>query len=328
MTSGEFGFIEQLAKFAKKAPESLSLQDDGAIISCDNKSLIVVKDLAQAGVHALADDNLVDLVRKAIRVNLSDLAAMGANPRFILLGLSIGPDQDIGQLSLVSEEIRSECIEFNIHLIGGDTVQGLGPNLVSVTAIGELAVNPILRSGAKIGDDVWVSGTIGDGALGLRMLQAGRQDQEFANLSKSQKSWLAARYRWPSPRIELGLALVGLANAAIDISDGLVADAGHIAKNSGVELQLEIENIPQSEAFAHWANAVANSGQEWAVLAGGDDYELLFTAPFSLRNNIQQLTSKIDCEITRIGKVQAGNQVVMTTAGKAAQVPQAGFTHF
>ncbi|MCF6293169.1 MAG: thiamine-phosphate kinase [Robiginitomaculum sp.] len=328
MKPNEFGFIGQLAEFVSQTPESLSLQDDGAIISATKNRLVVVKDLVQAGVHTLKSDSLCDIVRKAILVNLSDLAAMGARPKFILLGLCLGKNVDPEQLTSVAETIRVECEEYSIALIGGDTVIGLGPTTVSVTAIGELASNPILRSGAKTGDDVWVTGDIGDAALGLRLLQSDADSHEFSCLDAGLRSTITEKYYSPSPRVELGMNLPSIANSLIDISDGLFADARHIASTSKVSLQLDLSAVPLSLAFVQWSNHVDNFDLMLRVLGGGDDYELLFTAPIQHRQQIQNMGAKLSVKTSKIGTVIAGNKVVVTNGKTTINTASTGFTHF
>lgn len=328
MSAKEFSFISELARFAGQSKESLNLADDGALIACGDSQLVLVKDLVQAGVHALHNDTDADLVRKAIRVNLSDLAAMAAQPKFILLGLCLGTDSKPSQTTALAETIRKECQHFAIQLIGGDTVQGSGPTTVSVSAIGEVKHAPVLRSGGQAGDDVWVSGTIGDGALGLKWLQAGDKNPEICELSKQDGDYLAGRYRWPEPRVLLGCALAGLAHCMIDISDGLAADAGHIARASDLSLVMEITQIPVSTAFGNWRNQVTNPVEQWKILSAGDDYELLFCAPAEARQEIENIGIKGNCQVTRIGHLRAGNGVVLHLDGAVVDWPVTGFTHF
>lgn len=328
MSFGEFDFIKQLAEFAKNDPESLSLQDDGAIISCNNEQLIVVKDLIQAGVHTLENDSLCDIVRKAILVNLSDLAAMGSRPRFILLGLCLDKNVDAEQLASVTETIQVECEKYSVALIGGDTVIGTGPTTVSVTAIGQVDAEPILRSGAKVGDDVWVSGDIGDAALGLRLLQSDAKNTELNYLDAKQQAAITDRYYSPNPRVELGMNLSGIANSLIDISDGLFVDAGHISSTSKVSLQIDLNSIPLSPGFLQWSDNVDDFDLMLGTLGAGDDYELLFTVPRSSRQQIKELSAKISTKITKIGIVAAGSGVLLSKDGQSISTKTIGFTHF
>jgi len=324
----EFEFIRHLAKFASQSPQSLNLSDDGAILAGDGQPWVLVKDMVQAGVHALADDDDGDIIAKAIRVNLSDLAAMGANPKFIMLGLCLGANSQLSSLEHLAGVIRAECTQFGVGLIGGDTVRGQGPTTVSVTAIGQLSGNPILRSGAVAGDDLWVTGSIGDGALGLRMLQQAEPAPQFARLNKDDRQALAKRYRLPTPRITLGEPLSGIASAMIDVSDGLAADAAHMARASKVSITIDIEQVPVSQAFSHWVDAGVDLATKWTVLAGGDDYELLFSAPKLAAQDIHRIARLTQCPITRIGTVNAGSGVVLHFDGQAVSLPVHGFTHF
>ncbi|VAV96791.1 Thiamine-monophosphate kinase [hydrothermal vent metagenome] len=324
MSADEFSFISELARFAGQSEESLDLADDGALIG----KLVLVKDLVQAGIHALPDDNDADVVRKAIRVNLSDLAAMAAQPKFILLGLCLGTKSKPGQMPALAETIRKECEHFAVHLIGGDTVQGSGPTTVSITAIGEVKHSPVLRSGGQIGDNVWVSGSIGDGALGLKWLQMGQQNPELSKLDAKDTDYLAQRYRWPQPRIALGYQLASLAHCMIDISDGLAADAGHLARASNLSLVIETEKIPVSAAFQNWRNRNGSPAEQWKTLSAGDDYELLFSAPMEARREIEVVAAKTGCPVTRIGHLEAGNGVVLRLNGAVVDWPVSGFTHF
>jgi len=325
VSSGEFEFIQTLANFANKHPQSLGLQDDGAIISCGDRKLVVVKDLVQAGVHALDHDTDIDIVRKAIRVNLSDLAAMGARPEFLLLAICFN---EIPNSKLLAAAIESECKEFNVALIGGDTVMGKGPTTVCITAIGYLAGPAILRSGAMVGDDIWVSGALGDAALGLRLLQSNENSSEFLTLNAVEKSYLSSRYRWPEPRIALGEALGGIATAMIDISDGLKADASHISKSSNIAMKIDVNLLPKSAAFRKWADKTTELGMEYSVLFGGDDYELLFTANCTDREEIMSISARTGCSITRIGQVKPGKYMKFFREGTEVKLSDVGFTHF
>lgn len=326
--SGEFGFIKQLAEIASKTPESLGLADDGAVITLGGQQLVVVKDLVQAGIHALSDDSVIDVVRKAIRVNLSDLAAMGSVPKFVLLGICFGDAFQFGDIPDLAKQIWAECDLLNVALIGGDTVRGKGPLTVSVTAIGEVAGAPIRRNGAKVGDDIWVSGTIGDAALGLRTLQAYPENTGLQELNPEQTQWLQDRYRLPQPRNQLGVALRGIANSMIDISDGLAADTGHIAGASEVRMNLEYERIPLSSAFRKWSKALNNKEKIWRTLSAGDDYELLFSAPPTKRNQVELAAIHANGTVTRIGQVEAGSGVGILIAGQPSDLSLGGFTHF
>jgi thiamine-monophosphate kinase len=189
-------------------------------------------------------------------------------------------------------------------------------------------LEPILRSGAKIGDDVWVSGAIGDAALGLRLLQSGANNTEFSSLDDEQRLAITARYYSPNPRVELGINLSGIANSLIDISDGLFADARHVASTSEVSLQLDLSSVPVSPAFEQWSEGVDNFDLMLSVLGGGDDYELLFTAPTCHSQQVQKLAAKLPVQITKIGTVVTGGKLDVTKDGVTINTACIGFTHF
>jgi thiamine-monophosphate kinase len=320
---GEFGFIHRLAEQAATAKEALGLDDDGAIFTSGTQKWVLVKDLVQAGIHGLADDSIDDLVRKAIRTNLSDLAAMGAKPVFYLLGLCLGETSSAADLSSLPKTLADEGAMFGIQLIGGDTVQGQGPLTISITALGQLKSEPVLRSGAKAGDDIWVSGTIGDSALGLRVLQG-----KTSGIPKTDQKWLTDRYHYPEPRLALGQKLAEIAHSMIDISDGLAVDAKHIANSSKVCLILNLDKTPRSTAFRAWETQNSNFSETWPILSGGDDYELLFTASKSHRKKITKIGDKTDCKVCRIGKVGVGKGLKLMFGHQLQNLPEDGFTHF
>jgi thiamine-monophosphate kinase len=206
---------------------------------------------------------------------------------------------------------------FGCHLLGGDTTSTQGPMTLSLTILGLVPRGQaLLRSGAKVGDDVWVSGTLGDAALGLRVLRglAATEDETLA---------LVDRYRTPRPRLALGRALRGLATAAIDVSDGLVADLGHICETSGVGAAIEVACLPLSPV------ARGIPGAREAALGGGDDYELLFTVPPARRGEVERLASSLDHGLTRIGRIEAGHAVqVRDPDGSARPLDRLGWRHF
>ncbi len=325
--TGEFEFIAQLAKTAGRSDAALGFQDDGAVFSIGSQKIVVVKDVVQSGVHAILQTPIEKLVQKAIRVNLSDLAAMGAKPAYFLLGLCLGEQSQLADLSQLAQTIGQEADLFNIQLIGGDTVSGIGVDTVSVTAIGLLDGAPVLRSGAKPGDDIWVSGSIGDSALALRILQNDLGDPKI-QMQPSDVSWLKNRYELPMPRVQLGMHLRGIANAMIDISDGLAADLSHIARTSNVQACIDFSAIPRSAAFQNWCAQGQNIEQIWPVVSGGDDYELLFSAPPFAKTRILALAEKLDCPLCRIGQIKTGEGVHIFDKGRALDLPISGFTHF
>ena len=295
----EFAFI---AKYLKPlaGKEALALKDDAAIIPGPaGLEYVVTKDALIEGVHFLQNTDPADLAYKILGVNLSDLAAMGATPRFYLCAACLNPGIDEAWMAAFTAALSEIQRQYGLALIGGDTTRHAGGLVFSITMIGEVpAGKALLRSGAKAGDDLWLSGQIGDAALGLK---GGK---------------FAGRYLRPQPRVELGLALRGIATAAIDISDGLVADVGHIAAASGVRVKIAAEDIPI---------AVENTLE--LALTGGDDYELAFTAPANV--GIEKIAGQLPLQLTKIGRVEAGVGVeVLDAAGEQLHFKRAGYTHF
>lgn len=323
--SGEFELIAKyFAPLAKSEPGALGLKDDAAYLrpspGCD---LVVTTDAVVAGVHFFPDDPPETVAQKALRVNLSDLAAKGATPRGYLLALSLPGDIGEGWLAAFAKGLRGDQSKFGITLLGGDTTATPGALTINITALGEVARGKMLtRGGAEDGDDVWLSGTIGDAAFGLRLLKG-----EDIALTKAHREFLAARYRVPEPRSALGPVLVGLAHACIDVSDGLVADLGHISAASRLGIEIAVRRVPLSAA----AKAAVERGADVAsLLTGGDDYELAFTAPTTARARLVPLASAAKVPITRIGTVSAvrGGVAVLDAGGKALRLGRPGYTHF
>jgi thiamine-monophosphate kinase len=317
---GEFEFIAaQLRPLAAGTAGALDLEDDAALLDPPpGMSLVVTKDAMVAGVHFLEDDPPAQIAQKLLRVNLSDLAAMGAAPVGYLLALArpkiLTDDWLAGFCRGLAEDQRA----FGIGLLGGDTVSTPGPLTLSLTALGQVPKGQALRRrGARPGDDIFVSGTLGDGALGLLVLR-GKLDPPAEG-----RAFLIERYRLPRPRLALGQALRGLANAALDISDGLLADLGHILETSGVGAELLADQLPLSAA------ARDLPGARDAALAGGDDYELLFTVPAERSAEIPALARSLDLPLTRIGQVKAGNELrVVDATGREIRSPRTGWQHF
>ena len=273
---GEFELIEALfAPLAAGDPGTFGLKNDAALIGHGpGESLVATADCLVEGVHFRSGDPARDVARKALRVNLSDLAAMGARPRGYLLTLSLPKPLDETWLAAFADGLALDQAEFGLTLLGGDTTRTPGPRSLSVTALGTVPAGRCLqRSTAKAGDLICVSGQLGDAALGLKVLEGGLDD-----LGDSDRAVLAGRYRLPQPRIALGRALLeeGLASAALDISDGLLGDLEHIVAASELGAEVERDAIPLSPAAGRAMEMATRAG--WAdILTGGDDYELLFT---------------------------------------------------
>ncbi len=320
----EFGLIERhFAPIASKFPGALALADDAALIDLDpGHQMVATADALIADVHFFADDPPDLIARKLLRVNLSDLAAMGAEPRAYLLALALPRDTDEAWLGAFAEGLAADSEEFGIALAGGDTVATGGPLSLAITALGQVrSGSALLRSGAKAGDGVYVSGTIGDGALGLMALKG---DVE---ITAPHRDRVIDRYRLPRPRLELGQRLAGVAHAAIDISDGLIADLGHVCRTSGVGVTITAAAVPLSDAGR---DATAKDGAVLArLLSGGDDYELAFTAPPELAGAIAALGQELELDLSKIGQVDDGPGVVVSDSDDLALVfDSAGYSHF
>lgn len=272
-TVDEFDLIERLlAPLAAGAPGAMDLGNDGATIQmAPGQELVVTKDMMAAGVHFLADDPPDLIARKLLRVNLSDMAAMGAVPLGYLVGAGLNHQADEAWLTAFVEGLRADQQSFGVDLLGGDTIGlGEGPMVLSLTALGQVPVGRALtRSGARPGDMLAVSGTIGDAALGLLCLKGD------IVAGASNHDYLVERYRLPRPRVELGMNLVDRASAALDVSDGLVADAMHLARRSGVAIEIDAGRLPLSPAARRLVDDQPERFDR--ILSGGDDYELLFT---------------------------------------------------
>lgn len=315
---GEFDFIrDQLLPLTRGDAAALSLSDDAAILH-GQADLTLASDMLVEGVHFLTSDGPAVAAQRAFGSNLSDLAAMGATPRGFLLSIAWPTHYGAQQRHDFVEALAASAAGFQLPLLGGDTTRGGEALVVSMTMLGESPNGYLSRSGARPGDYVWVSGTLGDAVLGLSMAK-GELDEQAD---------LLGRYQRPQARIALGQALLGRASTCIDISDGLVADAGHLARASAVALKLETALLPWSAPVLHWLEAEGLPGVE-SLITGGDDYELLFTAPAEKAAEILALKAELGVELTWIGQVLDGEGVrVLDEAGHALDLDQAGFTHF
>jgi len=319
---GEFERIDRyFAPLAAGAPGALGLGDDAALLpELDaGQAWVVTADSLVAGIHYLPDDPADLVARKALRTNLSDLAAMGAVPVAYTLALALRKRADGIEVWIerFANGLAVDQEEFDIDLIGGDSVSTDGPVTIAITAFGRVTRGGELRrSGAGVGDDVWVSGTIGDGALGLMVATGGI-------LRDAVTEALLDRYRLPQPRTALGPLLSGVATAAMDVSDGLIQDAGHLARRSGLALRLHAPEVPLSDA----AKACIDSdpGLMHDALVGGDDYELLFTAPGMARDAVVAAAQASGVPVTRIGEAVSGSGVtVLDRHGRALDGLEAG----
>jgi thiamine-monophosphate kinase len=306
-SSSEFDLIARFFAPLATAPGAFGLKDDAAIISPRaGHDLVVTTDTIIAGVDFLDDDPPVTIAKKALRVNLSDLAAKGAEPFAYLLTLSL-PKVDAAWLDEFARGLGEDQAAFGLSLLGGDMSATPGPLSIAVTAFGHVPQGTMIRRfGAKPGDGVFVTGTIGDSGGGL----------------EARNGVLFERYRVPEPPVAFGASLRGLASAAIDVSDGLLADLGHIADVSGVRIVVEALRIPRSDALrALWGDTL-----EAIVCAAtaGDDYQIAFTV-----SPAKEAAVASSVQVTRIGTVEQGSGVVLLDAqGREIVVARKGFAHF
>ncbi len=311
MAPDEFEVIARLLRpLAKGASESLGLMDDAALIpGRPGYDLVITKDAIVEGVHFLPGDPLDLVSRKLLRVNLSDLAAKGAEPYGYLLACAWPASRGWDDRARFAEGLAVDQKAFGLNLFGGDTVTTDGPMVFSATMLGWVKTGAMVRrSGARVGDLLQVSGPIGDGWLSLEAARGG-----LAGLPSESRVRLADRYRLPIPRLDLGLAG---ATASADVSDGLIADTGHIAAASGAGLEFDLEDLPVSEDARLWLAAQPDRAAALTALAtGGDDYEIVVTAP------------KVLPGFQRIGRVGEGAGVTVRLNGQPLKIDRAGYRH-
>ncbi|HJR74879.1 MAG TPA: thiamine-phosphate kinase [Luteimonas sp.] len=314
--TGEFDLIDRIRARARgRSDVILGIGDDAALLQVPaGKQLAVAMDTLNVGVHFPAETAVADIGWKSLAVNLSDLAAMGAQPAWCTLSLSL-PQADPVWLDAFLDGFFALADLHDVALVGGDTTHG--PLSVCVTVHGFVETGRVLRrDGAKPGDDLWVSGTLGDAAGALALWREGRQAPAF----------LQTRLDRPTPRLALGSALAGIANSAIDVSDGLFADAGHICSRSGVGAEIKITALPASDALR------SSFGEETLRAlqsAGGDDYELCFSAPPDYRVAVEAAAREAGIPVARIGHVVAGSGVrALLDDGSEWTPPRAGYAHF
>lgn len=294
---------------------TLGVGDDAALLNMpEGHQLVVTVDTLIEGVHFPANTSPEDIGHKTLAVNLSDLAAMGASPRWVTLALSL-PSADERWVANFARGFMALAQKHDVSLVGGDTTRGA----LSITVQAMGWVNnamSLLRSAASEGDDIYVSGTIGDAGLALQML---------SGQGAIPASLLRALNR-PEPRIDLGMALNGIANACIDVSDGLIADLGHILEASEVGADLSLESVPYSSSLRQWLDA---GNDATLPMTWGDDYELLFTASPEQASAIQDLSARLGLPLTRIGKItgQSGLRI-FTPEGEITNVAGTGYDHF
>jgi len=296
----------------------LGVGDDAALVRPGpGMELAVSTDMLIEGRHFAAGANPRALGHKALAVNLSDMAAMGATPRWALLAIAL-PAADENWLAGFTRGLFTLAERFSVDLIGGDTTRG--PLAIAITILGEVPDGlALFRAGARPGDDIWVSGALGGAALALAA-RAGR-----ATLGAAQAASAGRRLDEPEPRVELGERLRGIATGAIDISDGFAGDLRHVLERSGVGALVHYARLPKAPEFADLGDEQLERD---CVLSGGDDYELLFTAAQSSRTEIETLGGGLDIALTRVGAIQPGDKLVLLDARGAAMTCGGGYDHF
>jgi thiamine-monophosphate kinase len=297
-------------------PGALDLRDDAALLAPPaGRELVLTVDAMIGGVHFLPDDPPDLIGRKLLRVNLSDLAAKGATPLGYLMTVAAPRDTPDAWFAAFAAGLAQDQQEFAVTLLGGDTTSTPGPIALSLTILGHVAPGTMVRrAGARPGDDIWVSGTIGDGALGLAVAQ-GRLSDPSGHLHR--------RYLLPQPRV--GLAIAGVASAGMDVSDGLVQDLGHLCRAGNLAAEIDAALVPLS-------SPAQQVGPDWlpTILTGGDDYELLLAVPPDREAALRAVAQAADIPVTRIGSFRAGPPGVMVRGpdGKALFLARGGWSHF
>jgi thiamine-monophosphate kinase len=317
----EFEIIAEIFAPLAAAPCAFGLKDDAAAIPPrPGFDLIVTTDQIAEGTDFFAHDPADTIGQKALLVNLSDLAAKGAAPKYYLLNIALPESATMEWLRNFSAGLAKAQNSHGLSLLGGDTSRTEGPLTIAITAFGFVPSGQMIsRAGAKVGDHVYVTGSIGDSAGGLAIFK-----REKHSLDDASRDYLVERYRLPRPPVDFGTSLVGRASASIDVSDGLIADLGHVAENSGVQIEIEAERIPRSAALrAFWGDGVETILR---AATAGDDYQIAFTADPAREKEI--LAAAHDVPVTRIGFVRTGQGVVFRHGGKAVVVPEAGYRHF
>ena len=324
MSLGEFDVIERFflnANNKKNNGVGVGIGDDAAVVDVPpHQQLVTSVDTLVEGVHFPVNTAPEVIAQRSVTANLSDIAAMGAEPKWCLLSLSL-PNIDEAWLEPFSQRLSSMLCHYGVSLVGGDTVRAAELS-VTITIMGVVSRGKaILRSGAKDGDDIYVSGFLGEAAMGLEnYLSAPNLNQRV------QQCFLL-----PVPRLQLGLELRGIANSCIDISDGLLADAEHIARSSKCQMTIYLEQIFISQAMKALVKQPVLQ-REYA-LTGGDDYELCFTAPVAQRKKVQVLSDKFKFPIARIGKVSVNSRqpvhvVCVDEHGETVSFEKKGYQHF
>jgi len=325
--SGEERLIARYFRPLATVPNAFGLGDDAAVLTppsgCD---LVVTTDGVIAGVHFLPADPPQSIARKALRMNLSDLAAKGATPAGFLLSIALPTNTPESWIAAFAEGLGQDISQYGCPLLGGDTDRTPGPLSVSITAFGTLPHGAMVRRAtAKPGDVIAVTGTIGDAALGVLL----HRDANLAKswrLSSAAADHLRGRYLLPQPRNVLAEALRQHASAAMDVSDGLVGDLAKLCRASGVAAETDVEAIPLSDAARAALSADAKLIER--ILSGGDDYEILLTLPPAKLSAFRAAAENVGLSVAKIGQIMSGQGVRCLREGKIVSLPQASYSHF
>lgn len=325
MSSGEDDLIARYFRPLATSAGALGLIDDAAFLSGSNDDIVVTTDAIVEGVHFLPGDPPDTIARKALRVNLSDIAAKGAQPAGFVLTLALR-QQNERWLAPFAKALGDDAEAFACPLLGGDTVSTPGPLMISITAFGRVPKGQMVkRSGAQVGDVIAVTGTIGDATLGLGLLQG-----KFTDVVNSEaREWLTDRYRVPQPRNAVAAIIREYATAAMDVSDGLAGDLTKLCEASGLSADIRLADIPLSPAARQAVEAKA-TGIE-TLIAGGDDYELLCTIPGNRYADFAQAASKAGVPVTAIGMAQPASQGSLRFLGVDGQntlLKRLSYSHF
>lgn len=311
-------------------PGGLGLRDDAALLRPEpGHDQVITVDALVAGVHFFPDDPPDSIARKALRVNLSDLAAKGARPTGFVLAIALQADWTVPWLESFAKGLGDDATLYECPLLGGDTVKTPGPLTISITAFGDVPAGRMSRrTGARPGDALYVTGSIGDGALGLRLRAGERIPEAEGGLTTLQREVLIDRYLHPQPRVALRHAIVAHASGGMDISDGLVGDVIKMLHASGATGRVRLDRVPLSDAARRVVGARADLLE--TVVTGGDDYEILASIPAAQEQAFQAAAAAAGVDVTRIGDVLAGSSppIFVEATGGLRSFPRASFSHF
>ncbi|MET0708854.1 MAG: thiamine-phosphate kinase [Tardiphaga sp.] len=325
--SREDNLIARYFKPLATAPGAFGLTDDAAVLQADGFDIVVNTDAIVEGVHFLPDDPADTIARKALRVNLSDLAAKGAAPAGFVLTLALR-EQNHDWLSEFARGLGEDAAAFDCPLLGGDTVSTPGPLMISVTALGRVPVGKMVRRfGAAVGDLVVVTGSIGDAALGLALLQDGAVATALSE-EQAMRDALVSRYRVPQPRSALATAVRDHASAAMDVSDGLAGDLAKLCAVSGVSADIDADAVPLSAPVRRLLQTDFASIE--SVVAGGDDYEVLCTIPAAQVEAFMKEAQRAGVAASTIGTIVAGASAPrwLDAKGRVMALSRTSYSHF